>query len=895
MKKQSDHTFLLGILLFIFLLNLFPDLGYGQKGDEQNATNSEGLISIWVKPEWSLKHANRVEIWATKEVNGNRLVLEKSELGILRAVLYTPAGTTVARTGIKDWKPGEWHFVSVGWKLNNSVSDNNPSVTLAAESGILVLWVDKVAKDGPVVPFRFSISTVDISCRRRPGILDPVLNITGDNKYGMVSLVYHDYFRTAPYDAIKVNVESANVPSDARAVAGFEKQFGLNARLNRKWEPVTENVVRYSQWAYFDAKPFIRWSTSDPVIAKIDSTGRLTALKPGNCYVIAKFQGKTSRCLVSVIDSKKPDAGAICISLGPRFQTDAVKNRAVPGDTITAKLRFGNFGTAPLPAATRVRFMLIAESNKNFKIDPEDKPLKVALLKTDKVLQPGEESMITIKFILPAVPAWMILELDPDNRVDEFCEVNNTIAELSTARPIQIGFRRKDVESCVIEKKINHLGSMSFYDWLRGEKLRMDVILREAVWPTTGPNGVEEFYRIDTYTELVGGNAEVEPWQQEAKWYDGGFPVNETVDLMSVDCAIIHEFGHTILSQPDLYGYPVKVSNVFVTSDEGQLVAGSPLLPVVKGKDVLPASGGINVAGYVGYPSLMDGCQLWLHPSQAGHIQYYMGYRADRFWGTQGRLIPERANWLILTDINDYPLKGAAVYVYQVSQAPVEDSGEKFFSDRPKFIGLTDDFGRFVFPNITDSLWDDPETDEVDGAVGIWNPFGTKVRETAFTPNVWTVEGLLLIKVVSGNQSEYHFMDLTQFNTEFLSGHKALGTYALNTSLRSTGKQTTIKRTSIPAAIQTVNKRPTAVAPPVINVKTNEEFVIDGSQSHDPEGQTLIYRWNLAQGWLHGNLSQSPTLKLKAPDKPGKLEYKFWVLDGIRCSLPVYIKVNVTD
>jgi hypothetical protein len=895
MMKQSGHNSILVMLQVIFLLILFAGIGYAQKDDGQNATNTEGLISIWVKPEWSLKHANRVEIWSTKEINGNRLLLEKSELGILRAVLSTPAGTTVARTDIKDWKPGEWHFVSVGWKINNSMPDNNPSAVSPPESGILVLWVDKVAKDGPVVPFSFSVSTIDISCRRRPGILDPVLNITGDNKYGMVSLVYRDYFRTAPCDAIKVNIESANVPSDIRAVAGFEKQFGLSIRLNRKWELATENVVRYSQWAYFDAKPFIRWSTSDPVIARIDSTGRLKALKPGNCYVIAKFHGKTSRCLVSVIDSKKPDAGAICISLGPRFLSDAVKDRAAAGDTITAKLRFGNFGTAPLPGGTRVRFMLIAETNQNFKIDPEDKPLKVAILKTDKVLQPGEESMITIKFILPATPAWMILELDPDNRVDEFCEVNNSTAELTTARPIQLGFRRKDVESCVLEKKINHLGSLSFYDWLRGEKLRMDVMLREAVWPTTGLNGVEEFYRIDTYTELVGSNAEVEPWEQEAKWYDGGFPVNETVDLMSVDCAIIHEFGHTILSQPDLYGYPVKVSNVFVTGEDGRLVAGSPLMPVVKGKDILPASGGINVAGYVGYPSLMDGCQLWLHPSQAGHIKYYKGYRADRFWGTQGRLIPERANWLLFKDINDSPLKGAAVYIYQVSQAPVDDSGEKYFSDRPKFVGHTDDYGRFVFPNVTDSLWDDPETDEVDGVVGVWNPFGTKVKETAFTPNVWTVEGLLLIKVVSGSQSEFHFMDLTQFNTEFLAGHTALGTYVLNTSLRSTGKQSAIKRPSIPAAIRSTNKRPTAVAPPVIYVKTNEEFVIDGSLSRDPEGQPLIYRWNSAQGWLRGNLSQSPILKIKAPDKPGTLEYKFWVLDGIRCSLPVYIKVNVTN
>jgi hypothetical protein len=895
-----------------FLLIVLSAISLHSPGSISTASQAEGitegLISTWLNPDREVNDHARHEIWSTGEVNGCRLILEKSAKSMLRAVLTTPLGTTVARADISGWEQGQWHFVAVSWKQNNT----------GGNSGSLVLWIDRVAVDGPVVPFPFTVSPVTRSfgkdyppltgepverTKEAAASVDKVrgaicmvdrTQLTGDEaKRGMVATVYREYFRTAPYEAIEIDVESTRVPSDTRAVAGFAKQFGLKAKLNGRWEPVTENVVRYNQWAYFDAKPFISWSTSDHGAATIDSTGRLQALKPGTCIVTAEFHGLKSNYHLSVTDPVKPDAGVICISLTPRYAVDAFKDRPAAGDTITAHLRFGNFGTSAFPAGLKVRFQLIKEENRNYRPDTDEKPYESRSLFTDRELMPGEETGISIKFIYPDTPAWMKLELDPENLVEEFCEANNSISELTDARPIQLGYRRKDIDNCLNNKIINHIGSLSWYDWLRSEKLRMDVMLREAVWPTTGSNGVEEAYRLDTYTELAGGNWDDEPWHREAIWYDGGFPVSEPVDLMAIDCAIIHEFGHTILSQPDLYGYPVKVSNVFITGDDGLPVAGTPVLPVVSGSELLPASGGINVAGYDGYPSLMDGCQLWLHPSQAGHINFYKGYRADRFWGTQGRLIPSRSNRLILKDINDEPLTGAAVYVYAVSQAPVEDSGEKYFSDRPKFRGLTDEYGRFIFPNSTDSLWDDPETDEADGSVEVWNPFGTKTKETAFTPNVWTVEGLLLIRIVAGSRSEYHFMDLTQFNTEFLSGHTVSGSYQINTCLAGSGKPTALIRQEIPAAIRKINKRPVAIVPPVFNVRAGEEFVIDGSGSYDPEGQPLIYRWNTAEGWLRGNISQSSKMKITAPSKPGTVEYKFWVLDGIRCSEPVRIKVNV--
>ncbi len=851
----------------------------------------EGLIEIWVRPNWRGDDGRRHRFWSTESAGGRQLTLEKAPNGLLRAELTTPHSMTVARADVADWQPRQWHHVAVGWK-----SHGGRNVGLA-------LWIDRWAKDGPVTPYGVfdagampaALTLGDATCDAAFDELIVRPDINAEGRVGMVACVYRDYFRTAPYTAIRVDPEPTRTPSDRRAVAGCEKQFGLLGRQDGRWEPMVENVVRYSQWAYFDAKPLIRWTTSDPSIATVDANGRVKALQPGMCTLKAAFRGMDATYRLEVVPQERPDLGVICIELHPRYRNDALKDRPAAGEPTTARVRLGNFGPARLGPGSVIRFSLLPDSIRNYRLDPSEKAIQTMTATLERSLEPGEETSVEFRFPFPEKPTWMKLELDPANRVAEICEANNTIAELCDARPVQFGLDPKVLASCLADRKINHVGSFSYYDWLRAEKLRMDWMLRQAVYPTTGPNGVEEAYRIDAFTayEHEGKDWDNEPYRKQEVYFDGGFPVNEPVDMMAIDCAIIHEFGHTILSQPDLYGYPVSAHNVLITYEDGKPVAGSPELPVVLGNDILPASPGVNVPCYVGYPSLMDGCQLWLEPSQAGHIMFFKGYRRDRFWGTQGRLIPVRANWLVITDAMDRPLKNAAVYVYHVTQAPVQDSGAKFFADRPKFVGQTDEEGRFVFPTDTDEDWDDPDTDVVDGSKPVWNPFGTVAKETAFTPNVWEVQGLLLLRIVSGKRSEWRFMDLTQFNTAFLSGQRVCGIYTVRTSLPPSDEPTPIVRKPVPEAIRKINKAPVAVAPKELIVRCGEEYTIDGSKSYDPEGQPLLYRWNVSVGWLMGTLSQGPTLKLTAPKEPGELEYKLWVLDGVRSSEPAIIKVKV--
>ena len=290
----------------------------------------------------------------------------------------------------------------------------------------------------------------------------------------------------------------------------------------------------------------------------------------------------------------------------------------------------------------------------------------------------------------------------------------------------------------------------------------------------------------------------------------------------------------------------------------------------------------------------MDGCQLWLPPAQAGSCALL-----QRLPAPTGSGAPRAASWRRghtgsrSRTSKTGPLTNAAVYVYHVSQAPVQDSGAKYFADRPKFIGQTDAEGRFIFPDHTDEDWDDAATDEVDGAVQVWNPFGGAKTDTAFTPNVWTVEGLLLIKIVSGGETEFRWMDQLEFKRPVPAGqHSPRG--LSRSHLPPLLVRSNAHRAAASAGGHSQDESPTSGGrgPPEWTVKRGESFEIDGSASTDPEGQPLEYRWGEQGRWLAGDLHQGPVPRLQAPNEPGKRTYTFYVLDGLRCSDKAEIEVT---
>ena len=120
-------------------------------------------------------------------------------------------------------------------------------------------------------------------------------------------------------------------------------------------------------------------------------------------------------------------------------------------------------------------------------------------------------------------------------------------------------------------------------NWIKRRKPRFNVLLRETVYPTTTPHGIEDALRSDKFfASIEGAEWYEQPWEKANQWYDGGFPVREPVNAMAVDAAILHEYGHTCVALPDLYGYPVRAASVLLKDASGNKYADTPLLPRVQ-------------------------------------------------------------------------------------------------------------------------------------------------------------------------------------------------------------------------------------------------------------------------------------------------------------------------
>ena len=114
----------------------------------------------------------------------------------------------------------------------------------------------------------------------------------------------------------------------------------------------------------------------------------------------------------------------------------------------------------------------------------------------------------------------------------------------------------------------------------------VETIQREAVYPWTSPDGIQDSVRLDLIakeSDILAGNRgfkSVEKKEEmDATYWDGGWPHGKINDPFVVLTGMVHECGHVMLHLPDLSLLRDLVpGSAFLTSLARALPGLSPLL-----------------------------------------------------------------------------------------------------------------------------------------------------------------------------------------------------------------------------------------------------------------------------------------------------------------------------
>lgn len=878
-----------------------------------------GSISFWLRPKWDGNDGlyHKFVTVGNPFATSDGLLIDKTAANNMRFLMAGGGKVTAVRTDISKWQTGEWHHVMVSWLENNG-----------APLG-LAMWIDRVPVASCVYGgTEFMTPPADkkvyVGDTTSQAYMDEFLYRDSMTSDASTPTAYIDYYRTAPYTSIQITHKPQHVNADQRVVAGYKKQFGVIATktVNAITHTTTTEYITDSDGPpssttdAYDAKPYITWTSSSTSKATVNSSGLVTGVATTTTPITltAKFRGLTATYPLSVISSSSPDLDVMYVERTPRYHANATKNWPDIGETCTSTVHIGNFGYITVLSGTTVKFELITDSNKNFKIDPEEEAaaqIQTASISTS--ISPGSKQTVAFTWKWPETQTFIRVTVDPDNKISEISEANNQRCELNIARAVRWGFGRDaagngnsdaNFVNDYRNKVMNLTGSFSDYDWCNANTDRMDMILREAVHSTTTPDGIQDSVRADdfmTYDDYM-----IDHNDPQGALHDGGY--EEMWDTrMTLSPGNIHEMGHNVLRLPDIYGHGIYAKNIFLKDENGKPYNETPLIPTIRDFDApwSSATWGYPDALGLGYTPLMVNNHPWLEAHCAGWVQKFRQTRKGASDGNDDyRTYIPTNNSLKILDVNDVPLKNARVYVYQLANTWYIYMPNKYYSDRPKFIGSTDETGIYTFPKKTCSYWDDYNTSYVDGEVACETPFDIYSnyyhRITVNSPS-WQSGEILLLKIVGeNNQVEFQSLPASEFYVAYFSGNTTNATYTIKTSLTSPTEVPEVVPPSMPAG----GSKPTALVKydnktyssdftiTVYNSNTQSNTItLDGSISTDPENSPLYYRWD-----GEGGSTMDAVRQVTIPQGAGENEYqcRFFVIDGVCASDLRTITVKAT-
>ncbi|MFQ6617596.1 MAG: FlgD immunoglobulin-like domain containing protein [Fidelibacterota bacterium] len=375
-------------------------------------------------------------------------------------------------------------------------------------------------------------------------------------------------------------------------------------------------------------------------------------------------------------------------------------------------------------------------------------------------LYPRQRISSVLQWPWDSQPSYIKCEVQPIEAPSEVTTANNTLRIQTNALSFHFHAERNILD--LFESHKNPMGSYSFEDWAQVHVNQMNKFFANARYPHVTPSGVPEAVFLDTVSYYDNGQLSgIGTHAPHSLLWDGQWGFTGDTDAINyfrnivlnqnkgMDWALLHELGHQI-GLIDLYRIDVSQRQLKVI--EPRTGKTPPLTPIAwdvlyycSRKDYL-----MHTNFEAGFSDHSAGALLRNLSRRRG---YYGDYLAD---------IPYE-NALLIQRSDGSPVRNAEVLVYQKQDDVIPNI--------PKFRGKTNSSGIFLFPHITDSLYN--------GGIRVKNPFSTIYSPD---PHVVGTNSTLFVRVVKGDSVGYQFIDVCDFNVAYWSGDSLFATYPLTFS-----------------------------------------------------------------------------------------------------------------
>ncbi len=358
-------------------------------------------------------------------------------------------------------------------------------------------------------------------------------------------------------------------------------------------------------------------------------------------------------------------------------------------------------------------------------------------------------------------------QVDPLDTVAEGCELNNVVEDYINALTFWLFMDETTYD--LFSKRKNHLESYSPENWGRMQLIGFERRLRVS--------GCPQKLRLDMLAvypdgDLSGGGTH-EPTGSETRQADGrwGFQIGEWLEpkidryAKIVENTLTHEWGHQI-GLIDVYQYDIATGNCLITHD-GALVAGTDLMPPVSPWNVFYGNinvmhaAGVALKDYTNRALMSDAQRHHLGTGSAVGMNRNLGLRRG-FFGDYLGAIQQGEISIVVRHQDGTPVPSCAIRVFQRELS-------QDVPDIPKFVGLTDTQGNWVFPESTEPGWH--------GGITVNNPWSWTDGATNYdAPAAGGGNVPLVVELTFDDIVEYHFIEADACNIAF--GQGTLDDYA---------------------------------------------------------------------------------------------------------------------